>query len=61
MREDAKKTTFVSFSGVAARASSPPNCASTADRALRPFGRRAERLRELSAFVAAQNELRPNR
>jgi len=27
----------------------------TADRALAPFGRRADRIRELSAFVAARS------
>ena len=36
-----------------ARTSSPTELCQTADRALTPFGRRADRLRELSAFVAA--------
>ena len=40
-----------------ARGSSPPELCQTADRALAPFGRRADRLRELSAFVAARNQL----
>ena len=33
------------------------SCASTADRALEPFGHRADRLRELSAFVASREPL----
>ena len=37
-----------------ARGSSPTELCQTADRALAPFGRRADRLRELSAFVAAR-------
>jgi geranylgeranyl pyrophosphate synthase len=54
-RTDLKKTTFVSFSGVdGARQLAGELCA-TADRALTPFGSRAERLRELSAFVAARS------
>jgi len=54
VREDARKTTFVSFSGVdGARQLASELCA-TADRALAPFGARADRLRELSAFVAAR-------
>jgi geranylgeranyl diphosphate synthase type II len=51
-RQDAKKTTFVSFSGAdGARQLAAELCA-TADAALEPFGRRGDRLRELSAFVA---------
>lgn len=51
-RLDVKKTTFVSFSGVdGARQLAAELCA-TADRALDRFGRKADRLRELSAFVA---------
>ncbi len=38
-----------------ARDSSPRELCETADRALAPFGRRADRLRELSAFVAARH------
>ena len=51
-RLDARKTTFVSFSGPdGARQLAAELCA-TADAALEPFGRRGDRLRELSAFVA---------
>lgn len=55
VREDAKKTTFVSFSGVAGARLLATELCQTADRALAPFGRRADRLRELSAFVAARS------
>jgi geranylgeranyl diphosphate synthase type II len=55
VREDAKKTTFVSFSGVAGARQLATELCQTADRALAPFGRRADRLRELSAFVAARS------
>jgi geranylgeranyl diphosphate synthase type II len=54
-REDARKTTFVSFSGVAGARQLAHELCETADRALVPFGQRADRLRELSAFVAARN------
>jgi geranylgeranyl diphosphate synthase, type II len=54
-RRDARKTTFVSFSGVAGAHELAAELCQTADRALAPFGRRADRLRELSAFVAARN------
>jgi geranylgeranyl diphosphate synthase type II len=54
-RTDARKTTFVSFSGVAGAHQLAAELCLTADRALAPFGRRADRLRELSAFVAARN------
>lgn len=54
-RGDIKKTTFVSFSGVdGARALAVELC-QTAEHALTPFGSRADRLRELSAFVAARS------
>jgi len=53
-REDLKKTTFVSFSGVAGARQLAGELCETADRALAPFGKRADRLRELSAFVAAR-------
>jgi geranylgeranyl pyrophosphate synthase len=54
VRADARKTTFVSFSGVdGARQLAAELCA-TADRALTPFGAQADRLRELSAFVATR-------
>lgn len=55
VREDVKKTTFVSFSGVAGARQLATELCQTADRALTPFGRRADRLRELSAFVAARS------
>ena len=54
VRGDAKKTTFVSFSGPAGARQLATELCHTADRALHPFGQRAERLRELSAFVAAR-------
>ena len=55
VREDLKKTTFVSFSGPAGARQIATELCHTADRALTPFGRRAARLRELSAFVAARS------
>ena len=55
VREDARKTTFVSFSGVAGARQLAMELCETADRALAPFGRRADRVRELSAFVAARS------
>ena len=54
VREDARKTTFVSFSGPEGARQLAAELCQTADRALQPFGRRAQRLRELSAFVAAR-------
>ena len=54
IREDARKTTFVSFSGVEGARQLAAELCETADRALAPFGARADRLRELSAFVAAR-------
>jgi geranylgeranyl pyrophosphate synthase len=54
VREDARKTTFVSFSGVDGARQLALELCQTADRALAPFGRRADRIRELSAFVAAR-------
>ncbi len=54
IREDARKTTFVSFSGVNGARQLAAELCETADRALGPFGPRANRLRELSAFVAAR-------
>ncbi len=51
-----KKTTFVSFSGIeGARALARELC-DTADRALTPFGSRADALRELTAFVASRRQ-----
>jgi geranylgeranyl diphosphate synthase type II len=55
VRQDAKKTTFVSFSGVAGAHQIAAELCQTADRALAPFGARADRLRELSAFVAGRD------
>jgi geranylgeranyl diphosphate synthase, type II len=55
IRKDARKTTFVSFSGIAGAHQLASELCHTADRALQPFGRRADRLRELSAFVAARS------
>jgi geranylgeranyl diphosphate synthase type II len=55
VRTDARKTTFVSFSGVAGARQLAQELCATADRALQPFGRRADRLRELSAFVAGRS------
>lgn len=54
VRDDLKKTTFVSFSGPAGARQLASELCHTADRALTPFGRRANALRELSAFVASR-------
>ena len=54
VRADARKTTFVSFSGIDGARQLAAELCQTADRALAPFGSRADRLRELSAFVAAR-------
>jgi geranylgeranyl pyrophosphate synthase len=54
VRVDTRKTTFVSFSGVDGARQLAAELCETADRALGPFGSRADRLRELSAFVAAR-------
>jgi geranylgeranyl diphosphate synthase type II len=54
VRADAKKTTFVSFSGLDGARQLAAELCETADRALAPFGARAAALRELSAFVAAR-------
>ncbi len=53
-RGDLRKTTFVSFSGVAGARQLATELCQTADRALAPFGARADRIRELSAFVAGR-------
>jgi len=55
VREDVRKTTFVSFSGVNGARQLARELCDTADRALQPFGRRADRLRELSVFVASRS------
>ena len=57
IRKDARKTTFVSFSGVTGAHQLAAELCQTADRALTPFGRRADKLRELSAFVAARQHV----
>jgi geranylgeranyl diphosphate synthase type II len=54
VRADARKTTFVSFSGIDGARQLAAELCETADRALTPFGAKADRLRELSAFVAAR-------
>jgi len=51
---DARKTTFVSFSGIEGARQLAAELCDTANRALVPFGAGADRLRELSAFVAAR-------
>lgn len=56
VREDIRKTTFVSFSGVSGARQLARELCDTADRALQPFGRRADRLRELSVFVAGRGQ-----
>lgn len=55
VRADARKTTFVSFSGVSGARQLARELCDTADRALTPFGKRADRLRELSAFVVGRS------
>jgi geranylgeranyl diphosphate synthase type II len=55
VREDLKKTTFVSFSGIHGARQLALELCQTADRALGPFGKRADRLRELSQFVAGRS------
>jgi geranylgeranyl diphosphate synthase type II len=54
IREDARKTTFVSFSGVDGARELAAELCQTADRALAPFRGKADRLRELSAFVSSR-------
>ena len=55
VRRDVKKTTFVSFSGPEGARQLAGELCETANRALARFGRRADRLRELSSFVAARS------
>ena len=55
VRADARKTTFVSFSGIDGARQLATELCETADRALAPFGARADRLRALSRFVAARH------
>jgi len=54
VRADARKTTFVSFSGIDGARQLAAELCQTADRALAPFGARADHLRELSSFVASR-------
>jgi geranylgeranyl diphosphate synthase type II len=54
VRADARKTTFVSFSGIDGAHQLATELCQTADRALALFGRRADNLRALSAFVASR-------
>ncbi len=54
VRADARKTTFVSFSGPDGAHQLAVELCDTADRALAPFGAKADRLRELSSFVASR-------
>lgn len=54
VRADARKTTFVHFSGVEGARQLAMELCETANRALAPFGSRADRLRELSGFVASR-------
>jgi geranylgeranyl diphosphate synthase, type II len=51
---DARKTTFVSFSGVEGAHELARDLCQTATGALDPFGTRADALRELAGFVAAR-------
>lgn len=53
-RQDAKKTTFVSFSGPAGARQLAGELCATADASLERFGHRADRLRQLSAFVGGR-------
>ena len=57
VRVDARKTTFVSFSGVDGARQLAAELCETADRALAPFGAKADRLRELSAFVSIETAM----
>jgi geranylgeranyl diphosphate synthase, type II len=52
---DARKTTFVSFSGVDGARQLARELCQTATAALAPFGGRATRLRDLADFVARRN------
>jgi geranylgeranyl diphosphate synthase type II len=56
VRRDARKMTFVSFSGVDGALDLASELCRTAKTALTPFGRRASRLSELADFVAARSE-----
>jgi geranylgeranyl diphosphate synthase, type II len=54
VRADARKTTFVSFSGIEGARELAAELCRTAGAALKPFGPRAAPLLELSSFVAAR-------
>lgn len=54
VRADARKTTFVSFSGVDGAKELAAELCTTAERSLEPFGRRADPLRELARFVTGR-------
>jgi len=54
VRHDARKTTFVSFSGVEGARDLARELCQTATLALEPFGSRAAKLAELADFVAAR-------
>jgi len=54
VRADARKTTFVSFSGVDGARELAVDLCATAERALEPFGRRADALRALAHFVTGR-------
>ena len=54
VRADARKTTFVSFSGVEGARELADDLCRTAMEALTPFGRRADRLRDLARFVTSR-------
>jgi geranylgeranyl pyrophosphate synthase len=53
-RTDLKKTTFVSFSGTDGARLLATELCDTAQWALEPFGRTADRLRDLASFVASR-------
>lgn len=54
VRADARKTTFVSFAGINGARDLAAELCATAERALDPFGARADGLRTLARFVAAR-------
>lgn len=54
VRQDLKKTTFVSFSGLEGAAQLAAELAQASQEALRPFGGRARALRELARYVVAR-------
>jgi farnesyl diphosphate synthase len=54
VRQDLKKTTFVSFSGLEGAAQLARELAQASQEALRPFGTRARALRELAQYVVAR-------